>query len=295
MKKVLLTGSGGQLGRSLRQLMALQPELECVATDVAFSAEEKIEPLDLTDPDAVEEMMGRGFDFVVNCAAYTAVDKAEDCEELCREVNSRAVRNIGDSAARHGVKVVHVSTDYVFDGEGFKPYEPSDPVNPRSVYGKTKLEGEWQLIDAMGGVGYVIVRTAWLYSPYGSNFVKTMLRLGMERSELKVVADQVGSPTYALDLAAAIIDVMLAPEFKEGIYHYTDEGVASWYDFTKAIHEIAGISGCEVSPCTSDEYPAKAPRPHYSVLSKKKIRDVYGVRTPYWRDSLKDCIQILIK
>lgn len=295
MIKILLTGASGQLGRSLRQLIALHPQLECVATDIAPSPEERTESLDLTDSMAVEDIISHGFDFVVNCAAFTAVDKAEDCEDLCREVNSRAVRNIGEAAARHGVKVIHVSTDYVFDGEGFRPYEPSDPVNPCSVYGKTKLEGEWQLIDAMEGADYVIVRTAWLYSPFGNNFVKTMLRLGLDKTELKVVADQIGTPTYALDLAAAIIRIIMSDEFVEGIYHYTDEGVASWYDFTKAIHEMAGIKGCNVMPCTSDEYPAKAHRPYYSVLSKKKIRDTYGVQTPYWRDSLKDCIQILIK
>ncbi len=295
MKKILLTGAGGQLGRCIRDILNTRSDMEYVATDVMASPSEGIAALDLTDAEAVEEIAGSGFDFIINCAAYTAVDKAEDDLELCRAVNALAVGNIGAAAARCGIKVVHISTDYVFSGDACRPYTPADPVNPRSVYGTTKLEGEWQLADSMQGQDYVIIRTAWLYSPYGNNFVKTMLRLGKERDSLNVVADQIGSPTYAPDLAQAIIKIVDSDYFEAGIYHYTDEGVASWFDFTMAIMELAGIRDCVVSPCTTEEYPAKAHRPAYSVLSKKKIRDVYGVETPYWRNSLKTCINILTK
>lgn len=292
MKRILLTGAAGQLGGSLRAIIARRPDIECMATDLQALPDERIIALDLTDAEAVNDIMASGFDYVVNCAAFTAVDKAEDVPELCRAVNTDAVGNIGRAAARCGTRVIHISTDYVFSGEGFRPYEPSDPVAPRSVYGATKLDGEWALIDSAHD-SYVIIRTAWLYSPYGNNFVKTMLRLGREKKELKVVADQIGSPTYAPDLAEAIMDIVDSAGFVPGIYHYTDEGVASWYDFTVAIHELAGITGCDVRPCASDEYPTKARRPHYSVLSKKKIRDTYGAKTPYWRDSLKKCIEKL--
>lgn len=292
MKKILLTGARGQLGCCLRDILDRRPDIEYVATDVVASDAEGVLALDLTDAEAVSRMTEDGFDFIVNCAAYTAVDKAEDQPELCRAVNSDAVGNIGEAATRTGVKVIHVSTDYVFGGDGCRPYRTTDPVNPRSVYGSTKLEGEWRLIKAMGE-GYAIIRTAWLYSPYGNNFVKTMMRLGNERESLNVVADQIGTPTYAPDLAAAIVKMIDADLPESGIFHFTDEGVASWYDFAVAIMEMAGITGCNVHPCESEEYPTKATRPFYSVLSKKKIRDQYGVVTPYWRDSLKNCIKVL--
>lgn len=294
MKKILLTGAGGQLGRSLRDVLNTRQDIEYVATDVVANEAEGIAALDLTDGDAVLDIAACGFDYIINCAAYTAVDKAEDDVDLCRAVNSVAVGNIGEAAARCGIRVIHVSTDYVFSGEACRPYMPDDPVNPRSVYGTTKLEGEWRLAEAMND-DYVIIRTAWLYSPYGNNFVKTMMRLGKERESLNVVADQIGSPTYAPDLAQAIMRIVDADDFVSGIYHYTDEGVASWFDFTMAIMELAGIRDCVVNPCSTEEYPSKAARPAYSVLSKKKIREVYGVETPYWRNSLKTCINILTK
>lgn len=293
MKKILITGASGQLGCSLRAILNQRLDIDYVATDLVESVSEGIIALDLTDADAVSEMMDRGFDYVVNCAAYTAVDKAEDFPELCRAVNADAVGNIGEAAMRCGVKAIHVSTDYVFGGDACRPYRTDDPVNPRSVYGSTKLEGEWKLVEAMNHENYAILRTAWLYSPYGNNFVKTMLRFGREKESIKVVADQIGSPTYAPDLAEAIVAIIDADEFEAGIYHFTDEGVASWYDFSVAIMEMSGLNNCVVNPCDSDEYPAKASRPFYSVLSKKKIRDVYGVKTPYWRDSLKTCLKIL--
>lgn len=292
MKKILLTGARGQLGCSLRDILDRRPDMEYVATDVVASETEGVAALDLTDADAVSRMAEEGFDFIVNCAAYTAVDKAEDQPEICRKVNSDAVGNIGEAARRNGVKVIHVSTDYVFGGDGCRPYRTDDPVNPRSVYGSTKLEGEWKLIKSMGE-DYAIIRTAWLYSPYGNNFVKTMMRLGREKDSLKVVADQIGSPTYAPDLAAAIVKMMDEDLFESGIFHFTNEGVASWYDFAVAIMEMAGITDCAVSPCATEDYPTKATRPFYSVLSKEKIRDVYGVLTPYWRTSLKTCIKLL--
>ncbi len=287
MKRILITGCNGQLGRSLQRQIALTGgEVECVATDV--------DTLDLTDAKAVDAALAQGrFDFVVNCAAYTAVDKAEAQPEICRVVNVNAVENIARAAAAHSVKVIHISTDYVFSGENFRPYLPTDATAPRSLYGSTKLEGE-QALRSLLPEDAVIIRTAWLYSEYGSNFVKTMIRLGREKSSLKVVADQIGTPTYAGDLADAIIKVVLAPGWKPGVYHFTDEGVASWYDFTLAIHELSGITTCKVEPCTTEEYPTAACRPHYSVLSKAAIKAAYGVEVPHWRVPLAHCIKTLI-
>lgn len=295
MKKILLTGASGQLGRSLRRLLDTRRDIEYLAADVVAPENEGITVLDLTDVEAVDHLVALGFDYIVNCAAYTAVDKAEDEPDRCAAVNVDAVENLARAAARYGTHVIHISTDYVFSGEGFRPYTPDSPLDPKSVYGVTKMEGEWRLMQQMHQEDYVIIRTAWLYSEYGHNFVKTMLRLGAERGELKVVADQIGTPTYAPDLAEAIMAVIDAKEFVPGIYHFTDEGVASWYDFTVAILEMAGIRDCNVLPCSSEEYPAKAHRPFYSVLSKAKIRDIYGAKTPYWRHSLKKCISLLLK
>ena len=293
MKKILITGAGGHLGCSLRELLNNRKDIEYVASDLVPSRKENIIALDLTDSEAVDNFISQGFDFVINCAAYTAVDKAEEQAELCRKVNVDAIRNIGAASKRFGAKVIHISTDYVFGGDGFRPYLPEDDVNPRSVYGATKLEGERALSKVMQGQDFAIIRTAWLYSIYGNNFVKTMLRLGSERDSLNVVADQIGSPTYAPDLANAIIRVIDGEKFIPGVYHFTNEGVASWFDFSKAIMEISGNKNCTVNPCTTEDYPTKACRPFYSVLSKKKIRDIYEVKIPYWRDSLKECIKLL--
>ena len=196
-------------------------------------------------------------------------------------------------AKRHGVRVVHVSTDYVFDGQGCIPYTEDMATNPQSAYGRTKLDGERQLMDTLGG-NAVILRTAWLYSPYGKNFVKTMLALGKDKPALKVVFDQIGSPTCARDLARAIVTVITADEWHPGIYHFSNEGVISWYDFTKAIHRLAGITTCDVQPCHSDEFPAKAHRPAYSVLDKTKFKTIFQVTVPYWLDSLKVTIKQLL-
>ena len=257
-----------------------------IPTDVA--------ELDITNSDDVEQFFSdNAVDYIVNCAAYTAVDRAEDDEATATLINSDAVGNLARAASSRGVKMVHVSTDYVFDGEGCRPYLEEDPVNPVSSYGSTKLAGEKQLMEITDGNG-IIVRTAWLYSPHGKNFVKTMLELGRTRDQLKVVFDQIGSPTYARDLASAIIAIIDAPEWHPGIYHYSNEGVISWYDFTKAIHRIAGITSCNVMPCHSADYPTPAHRPSFSVLDKTKIKQTFGITIPYWEDSLQHCIDRLL-
>ena len=286
VKHILITGAGGQLGRELLDLFTGNEQYSVIPTDVA--------ELDITNNEAVERFFDENaVDFIVNCAAYTAVDRAEDDEECALRINADAVANLAHAANRRGVKTVHVSTDYVFDGESCRPYDETHPVNPLSAYGRTKLAGEQQLMEITHGNG-VIVRTAWLYSPHGKNFVKTMLELGRSRDQLKVVFDQVGSPTYARDLASAIIAIIDAPEWIPGIYHYSNEGVISWYDFTKAIHRIAGITNCNVMPCHSADYPTPAHRPSYSVLDKTKIKQTYGITIPYWEDSLRHCIDRLL-
>lgn len=278
---ILITGANGQLGNEMRNVLSGDSKCSVVYTDVA--------ELDLTNAIALEEFFStHAIDVVVNCAAYTAVDAAEDNEKLCRLVNVEAVRLLATAAQKHGAKVIHVSTDYVFDGKGCRPYREEDTTCPQSVYGFTKLDGEKELFNA--APDSVVLRTAWLYSPYGKNFVKTMLTLGSTRDSLNVVVDQVGTPTYALDLALAIKAIIDAKQWIPGIYHFSDEGAISWYDFTKAIHRIAGLTTCNVSPCMSDQFPAKAARPNYSVLDKSKIKATYGITIPYWEDSLKHCI-----
>ena len=256
-------------------------------------AGENITLLDITDETAVERMMTENaIHIIVNCAAYTAVDAAEDNEPLAMRLNADAVGILARVAKRHGARMVHISTDYVFDGRGCIPYTEDMPTNPQSAYGRTKLMGERQLLDALGDDA-VILRTAWLYSPYGKNFVKTMLALGKDKPALKVVFDQVGTPTCARDLARAIITVITADEWHSGIYHFSNEGVISWYDFTLAIHRLAGITTCDVQPCHSNEFPAKAQRPAYSVLDKTRFKTTFGVTVPYWLDSLEDTINQL--
>jgi dTDP-4-dehydrorhamnose reductase len=225
-------------------------------------------------------------DIIVNCAAYTNVDKAEIDEDVAHKINSLAVENLGLSGAR----VIHISTDYVFSGEACVPYAETDSVAPRTAYGRTKREGE-VLLQAVSPKS-IIIRTAWLYSTYGNNFVKTMLRLGKEREALGVVADQTGTPTYARDLAMAIIEI-LRQGIIPGVYHYSNEGTTSWYDFTKAIHRIAGINTCSVKPIHTEDYPTPAKRPHYSVLDKTKIKSSFNISIPWWEDSLKECLKEL--
>ena len=292
MKKtnILITGANGQLGHEMRNVLADDQRFNAVFTDVAG---DDIVMLDITDEDDVEKMVAENaINVIVNCAAYTAVDAAEDNEPLAERLNADAVGILARVTKRHGARMIHVSTDYVFDGKGCIPYTEEMSTCPQSAYGRTKLAGERQLLEALGSDA-VILRTAWLYSPYGKNFVKTMLALGKDKPALKVVFDQVGSPTCARDLAHAIVTVMSADQWHGGIYHFSNEGVISWYDFTKAIHRLAGITTCDVQPCHSDEFPAKAHRPSYSVLDKTKFKATFGVTVPYWLDSLKGTLDEL--
>ncbi|MDD4992720.1 MAG: dTDP-4-dehydrorhamnose reductase [Paludibacter sp.] len=283
MTTILITGSHGQLGNEMQQAAIRFPAFKFIYTDV--------EDLDICDKAALDAFVkNNAVNVIVNCAAYTAVDKAEDDVELCYKINAEAVRNIGEVAASNNIKVVHVSTDYVFDGTSYVPYTEDQLVCPATVYGKSKLDGEKALLEASSQS--VIIRTAWLYSSFGNNFVKTMMKLGSERDSLNVIFDQVGTPTYAADLADAILMVISHDTFVPGIYHFSDEGVCSWYDFTKTIHRIAGIT-CDVRPIETKDYPARTPRPHYSVLNKAKIKAIYGIVIPHWEESLVRCISIL--
>jgi len=287
---ILITGANGQLGHEMRHALADDKRFNAIYTDVAG---DDVTLLDITDEDEVERMVGdHGIQLIVNCAAYTAVDAAEDNEAAATRHNADAVGILARVAKRHDARMVHVSTDYVFDGQACTPYAEDHPTNPQSAYGRTKLAGERLLLDTLGD-GAVILRTAWLYSPYGKNFVKTMVTLGQTKPALKVVFDQVGSPTCARDLARAIVTVITASEWHPGIYHYSNEGVISWYDFTLAIHRLAGITTCDVQPCHSDEFPAKAHRPAYSVLDKTRFKTTFGTRVPYWLDSLEDTLHQL--
>jgi len=280
--KILVAGANGQLGTEMYNVLEEKNPGITLYTD--------IDQLDLTDKKAVELFVVKNeITHIVNCAAYTAVDKAEEDKALCAAVNVDAVKNIALAADSIGAKVIHISTDYVFDGTAHRPYKESDKVNPVSQYGTTKRAGETALIAL--APDSIIIRTSWLYSPYGKNFVKTMIALGKERNELKVVSDQIGTPTYAADLAKAIYQILMSHQWVEGIYHYSNEGACSWYDFTKAIHRIAGIDNCDVQPIPTEDYPTAAARPYYSILDKSLIRATYGVETPYWEDSLRECIK----
>ena len=283
MTTILITGSNGQLGNEMQQAAVRFPDFKYIYTDVA--------ELDICDKSALDAFVkANSVNVIVNCAAYTAVDKAEDDVELCYKINRDAVRNIAEVATENKVKVVHVSTDYVFDGTNYLPYTEDMPVCPATVYGKSKLEGEQALLENCKES--VILRTAWLYSSFGNNFVKTMMKLGTERDSLGVIFDQVGTPTYAADLADAILQLLSNKTFVPGIYHFSDEGVCSWYDFTKTIHRMANIT-CDVKPIETKDYPARTPRPHFSVLNKGKIKSTYGISIPHWEVSLEKCIQLL--
>ena len=284
MKNILITGANGQLGSEIRVASAQFPQFRFFFTDVT--------ELDICNREAVHAYMAENhMDGIVNCAAYTAVDKAEDDAEACYRINCDAVKNLAEAAREYKLDIIHVSTDYVFDGKSYLPYTEVMPVNPSSVYGKSKLEGERILMEICPEA--VIVRTSWLYSSFGNNFVKTMLRLGQERDKLNVIFDQVGTPTYAADLAVALLSILAAGKPAAGIYHYSNEGVCSWYDFTRSIHRLAGIS-CNLVPIESKEYPVRTPRPHFSVLNKAKIKQTYGIEIPHWEDSLEKCIRLLV-
>lgn len=280
--KILVTGANGQLGREMRNILETEFPGNTIYTDIA--------ELDLTDRDAVSRFVLRNdISHIVNCAAYTAVDRAEEEKAASSAVNVDAVKNLGMAADAVGAKIIHVSTDYVFDGRNYRPYKESDKVNPISQYGNTKRAGETALIAYMPNS--IIIRTSWLYSPYGHNFVKTMLKAGAEQKTLKVVSDRIGTPTYARDLAKAIYRVLRASQWVEGIYNFSNEGVCSWYDFAKAIHRIAGITTCTIKPIPSDDYPTVASRPYYSVLDKSKIKLTYDVAIPHWEESLAECVE----
>ncbi|MBR4388461.1 MAG: dTDP-4-dehydrorhamnose reductase [Prevotella sp.] len=277
---ILITGCNGQLGSELRLLEPTYTEHSFFNTD--------IEELDITNQMAVDAFVAKNhIEGIVNCAAFTAVDKAENSKEICTALNTVAPAYLASAIERRGGWMIHISTDYVFDGTAHIPYQEDATPSPDSVYGSTKLAGE--LAVSKFCQRSLIIRTAWLYSPFGNNFVKTMIRLGKERSELGVVFDQIGTPTYAHDLAGAILHIVEAG-IKPGVYHYSNEGVISWYDFTKAIHRVAGIDSCKVTPIHTTDYPTPAHRPPYSVLDKSKIKEVYGMDIPYWEESLADCI-----
>ena len=285
--KVLVTGADGQLGRSLR--VACDGSRDFLFTDITSSAQTTY--LDITDVAAVTDMVkANGVDVIVNCAAYTDVNKAESDAEKCALINAKAPEILASVMAQTGGLLVHISTDYVFDGEGSVPYTEDMACAPASVYGLTKFQGE-EAIKA-SGCRYIIFRTSWLYSEYGRNFVKTMLDLTSSKPELKVVADQFGTPTYALDLAE-LICTALRSENNEGIYHYSNEGSCSWYEFAKTIAELSGHTSCSVNPCTTAEYPTPAKRPAYSVLDKSKVKAAFGVDVPQWEESLKKCLKNL--
>lgn len=289
MTKILITGCNGQLGNEIRDIADKTP-FSFTYTDVA--------ELDITDINAIDSLFAATpFDYVVNCAAYTNVNKAESEEDIAYKINAVAPENLAKICAKYNSTFIHVSTDYVFDGNACQPYSESDSVCPQSAYGRTKLAGENLALKACQNT--IILRTSWLYSEYGNNFVKTMMRLGTEKDELSVVFDQVGTPTYAGDLAQTILSIIKKIENGDketvpGIYHFSNEGVCSWYDFTKEIHSLANIT-CNVKPIESKDFPSPAKRPFYSVLNKQKIKETYSIDVPYWKDSLALCIKNLQK
>lgn len=282
--RVLVTGCNGQLGKELQiQFKETMPSLNVIYTD--------IDTLDITDCSAVERVViDNEITHIINCAAYTDVDKAEEEKALSAAINSNAVSNLAHVAFANDAKILHISTDYVFDGTAHLPYNEADKVNPKNQYGVTKRLGETQLIGHCPEC--IIIRTSWLYSPFGKNFVKTMFRLAATKSEVNVVSDQIGSPTYASDLAKVIIKFVTARQWASGIYHYSNEGVCSWYDFAKAIFRIAGIH-TKINSIPTRDYPTVASRPAYSVLDKSKIKATLGITIPHWEDSLIECIERL--
>lgn len=306
LKRILVTGKNGQLGQSLQKLADAYPQF-----GFTFVGHNE---LDLSSSESIRSFFDtytKSFNAIINCAAYTAVDKAESEPKLAEQVNHLAVKQLAEISKAQGAYLVHISTDYVFNGENYKPYKETDSSEPRSVYGDTKLQGEkaMQEVEPAG----CIIRTSWVYSEFGNNFVKTMVRLGKERDSLNVIFDQVGSPTYATDLARVILEILCHPIFDMGsledsvqlardpharhrddesvnIYHFSNEGVCSWFDFAKAIFELSAID-CKVNPIETKDYPTPAKRPHYSLMNKAKIKADFNLEIPYWRDSLKNCLK----
>ena len=285
MLNILITGANGQLGSSLRQLGSVSPN-NYLATDVA--------ELDITDAGAVlRAVREQGIDVIVNCAAYTDVERAEDDEPTAELLNHKAAGNLAAAAKATGATLFHVSTDYVFDGTAHTPYTEDGTPSPLGAYGRTKLAGERAVMAS--GCRYLIFRTAWLYSEYGNNFLKTMLRLTSERDTLQVVFDQIGTPTYAGDLALALFSIIESERYagNEGVYHFTDEGVCSWYDFATEIAAAAGHDKCRIIPCHTSEFPTKATRPAYSVLDKTKVKQTFQMDIPHWREAMLYCLEKL--
>jgi dTDP-4-dehydrorhamnose reductase len=288
--RVLITGSNGQLGSEIRELATNYKKVDFIFKDLP--------ELDICNFDELQNfIIKNNIIAVINCAAYTAVDKAEEDEQIAKKVNAEGVTNIVKALQKVNGKLIHISTDYVFNGDHFLPYKESDPVSPIGVYGETKREGELAAINST--LDAIVIRTSWLYSSFGSNFVKTMLRLGKEIDELGVIFDQVGTPTYARDLAEICLAILCGDSSvnisKNGsLYHYSNEGVASWYDFAISIMELGG-ENCKVNPIQTKDYPTLAKRPHYSVLNKSKIKTDFNIEIRYWKDSLKDCIEKIKK
>ena len=289
---ILVTGANGQLGNEIRILTG-DSRHNYIYTDVVEAEGNRTTMLDITNAEEVKAMVANhNVDVIINCAAYTNVDAAEDNEALAEKLNSEAPAILANAMAETGGLLVHISTDYMFGGEPYNtPCRKDQKGTPTGVYGATKLRGEQRITAS--GCKYLIIRTAWLYSEFGKNFVKTMLNLTSTKPQLKVVFDQTGTPTYAYDLAKAIVEIVESKKYEgnEGIYHYSNEGVCSWYDFTKMIAEMAGHTECDIQPCHSSEFPSKVVRPSYSVLDKSKIKAVFGLTIPYWTDSLRICIQ----
>lgn len=281
---ILITGSDGQLGKELKGLS------NHYSYNCYFTSRKE---LDISETELIKDFVKKNdINVIINCAAYTAVDKAEVEQELANSINHLAVRNLGAISKALDIKLIHISTDYVFNGTNYKPYLEADTLDPKSIYGKTKLDGELSLLD-INPKNSIIIRTSWVYSSFGNNFVKTMLRLGREKESLGVIFDQVGTPTYAKDLAKTILDII--PKINNGdveIYHYSNEGVASWYDFSKQIMEFSDLK-CKINPIMTVDYPTPALRPHYSILNKSKIKSKFNLHIPYWKDSLKDCLALL--
>jgi dTDP-4-dehydrorhamnose reductase len=285
MINVLITGSNGQLGSEIKAISDTYPDFHFIFTDVA--------ELDITDYQMIDNFFKENhISYVINCAAYTAVDKAEQDYDTAHYINVNAVKYLSQISKKNQAILVHVSTDYVFDGKNYKPYIETDAICPTSAYGKTKVEGENEVRNYADKA--IIIRTSWLYSSFGNNFVKTILKYGKERGKLNVVFDQVGTPTYAADLAKTIMDILPKLSSKNTIdtYHFSNEGVSSWFDFAKEIVELSDFE-CIINPIETKDYPLPAPRPHYSVLDKSKIKNEFNISIPYWKDSLKKCLNLI--
>jgi len=295
--RILVTGKNGQLGQSINKLINIETKIENNSNSNEFIFIGR-EELDLSSKSSISHYFDNNdkFDIIINCAAYTQVDKAEQEVELANQINHLAVKQLASVASKQQARLIHISTDYVFDGESDKPYTEIDKTNPINVYGKTKLAGE-KALQAVMPTDAIIIRTSWAYSEFGNNFVSTMLRLGKERDELNVVSDQIGSPTYATDLAGAILEIIKSKEFREisqatQIYHYSNKGEISWCDFTKEIFKIAKID-CKVIPITTRQYPTPAQRPKNTLMSKDKIAEIFSVKIPDWKESLNACVIVI--